>query len=100
MCAVARYHDISPKVDCGDIFIIHDQKSLYRTDAKVRFEVPKVRFEVPKVRFEVPKVRFEVPKVSFETLMTLRGSAKISGTKSLLRCVQTWWPTTRNARPL
>ncbi len=33
MCAVARYHDISPKVDCGDIFIIHDQKSSYRTDA-------------------------------------------------------------------
>ncbi len=22
--------------------------------------------------------------------------AKRSGTKSLLRCVQTWWPTTRN----
>ncbi len=31
-----------------------------------------------------------------ETLMTWRGSAKRSGTKSLLRCVQTWGPTTRN----
>ncbi len=28
---------------------------------------------------------------SLETLMTWRGSAKRSGTKSLLRCVQTWW---------
>ncbi len=37
---------------------------------------------------------------SLETLMTLRGSAKRSGTKSLLRCVQTWWPTTRNVWPL
>ncbi len=27
MCAVARYYDISSKADCGDIFIIHDQKS-------------------------------------------------------------------------
>ncbi len=35
-------------------------------------------------------------RVSLETLMTWRGSAKRSGTKSLLRCVQTWWPTTRN----
>ncbi len=33
-------------------------------------------------------------------LMTWRGSAKRSGTKSLLRCVQTWWPTTRNVCPL
>ncbi len=32
--------------------------------------------------------------------MTWRGSAKRSGTKSLLRCVQTWWPTTRNVWPL
>ncbi len=32
--------------------------------------------------------------------MTWRGSAKRSGTKSLLRCVQTWWPTTRNIWPL
>ncbi len=31
--------------------------------------------------------------------MTWRGSAKRSGTKSLLRCVQTWWPTTRNIWP-
>ncbi len=31
MCAVARYYDISSKADCGDIFIIHDQKSSYRT---------------------------------------------------------------------
>ncbi len=35
-----------------------------------------------------------------KTLMTWRGSAKRSGTKSLLRCVQTWWPTTRNVWPL
>ncbi len=28
------------------------------------------------------------------------GSAKRSGTKSLLRCVQTWWPTTRYVWPL
>ncbi len=28
--------------------------------------------------------------------MTRRVSAKRSGTKSLLICVQTWWPTTRN----
>ncbi len=33
-------------------------------------------------------------------LVTWRGSAKRSGTKSLLRCVQTWWPTTRNVWPL
>ncbi len=32
--------------------------------------------------------------------MTWRGSAKRSGTKSLLRCVQTWWPTTINVWPL
>ncbi len=32
--------------------------------------------------------------------MTWRGSAKRSGTKPLLRCVQTWWPTTRNIWPL
>ncbi len=44
--------------------------------------------------------RFELPNVSLETLMTWRGSAKRSGTKSLLRCVQTWWPTTRNVWPL
>ncbi len=43
---------------------------------------------------------FELPNVSLETLMTWRGSAKRSGTKSLLRCVQTWWPTTRNIWPL
>ncbi len=35
-----------------------------------------------------------------KTLMTWRGSAKKSGTKSLLRCVQTWWTTTRNVWPL
>ncbi len=44
--------------------------------------------------------RFELPNVSLETVMTWRGSAKRSGTKSLLRCVQTWWPTTRNVWPL
>ncbi len=44
--------------------------------------------------------RFELPNVSLETLMTWRGSAKRSGTKFLLRCVQTWWPTTRNVWPL
>ena len=32
--------------------------------------------------------------------MTWRISVKRSGTKSLLRCVQTWWPTTRNVWPL
>ncbi len=32
--------------------------------------------------------------------MTWRGSAKRSETKSLLRYVQTWWPTTRNVWPL
>ncbi len=42
----------------------------------------------------------ELQVVSFETLMTWRGSAKRSETKSLLRCVQTWWPTTRNVWPL
>ncbi len=31
MCAVAQYYDISPKADRGDIFIVHDQKSSYRT---------------------------------------------------------------------
>ncbi len=44
--------------------------------------------------------RFELPNVSLKTLMTWRGSAKRSGTKSLLRCAQTWWPTTRNVWPL
>ncbi len=43
--------------------------------------------------------RFELPNISLETLMTWRGSAKRSGTNSLLRCVQTWWPTTRNIWP-
>ncbi len=38
---------------------------------------------------------FQLTNVSLETLMTWRGSAKRSGTKSLLRCVQTLWPTTR-----
>ncbi len=31
MCAVARYYDISSKANRGDIFIVHDQKSSYRT---------------------------------------------------------------------
>ncbi len=31
MCAVGRYYDIYSKADRGDIFIIHDQKSSYRT---------------------------------------------------------------------
>ncbi len=31
MWAVARYYDISSKADRGDIFIVHDQKSSYRT---------------------------------------------------------------------
>ncbi len=31
MCAVARYYDISSKADRGDIFIVPDQKSSYRT---------------------------------------------------------------------
>ncbi len=44
--------------------------------------------------------RFNLPNISLETLMTWRGSAKRSGTKSLLRCVQTWWTTTRNVWPL
>ncbi len=44
--------------------------------------------------------RFEFWNVSLETLMTWRESAKSSGTESLLRCVQTWWPTTRNIWPL
>ncbi len=35
MCAVARYYDISSKADRGDIFIIHDQKSSYRTPLHV-----------------------------------------------------------------
>ncbi len=38
-----------------------------------------------------------LPNVSLDTLMTWRGSAKRSGTKSLQRCVLTCWPTTRNA---
>ncbi len=29
--AVARYYDISPKADRGDIFIVHNQKSSYHT---------------------------------------------------------------------
>ncbi len=44
--------------------------------------------------------RFELPNVSLEILMTWRRSAKRSGIKSLLRCVQTWWPTARNIWPL
>ncbi len=36
------------------------------------------------------KVPKELTNVSLETLMTWRGSAKKCGTKSLLRCVQTW----------
>ncbi len=31
MCAVARCYNISSKADCEDIFIVHDQKSSYRT---------------------------------------------------------------------
>ncbi len=31
MCTLARYYDISSKADRADIFIIHDQKSSYRT---------------------------------------------------------------------
>ncbi len=42
------------------------------------------------------ELKIRVAKHSFETLMTRRGSAKRSGTKSLLRSVQTCWPTTRN----
>ncbi len=46
------------------------------------------------------ELKVRVAKQSLETLMTWRGSAKRSGAKSLLRCVQTWWPTTRNICPL
>ncbi len=42
----------------------------------------------------------ELPNVILETLMTWRGSAKRSEKKSLLRCVQTWRPTTRHVWPL
>ncbi len=42
------------------------------------------------------ELKVRVANVSLKTLMTWRGSAKRSGTKSLLRCVQTWCPTTRN----
>ncbi len=31
ICAGARYCDISSKADRGDIFIVHNQKSSYRT---------------------------------------------------------------------
>ncbi len=31
ICSVARYYDISSKANHGDIFIVHDQKSSYRT---------------------------------------------------------------------
>ncbi len=43
---------------------------------------------------------FEFPNISLKTLITWIGSAKRSGPKTLLRCVQTWWPTTRNVWPL
>ncbi len=42
------------------------------------------------------ELKVRVAKRQPRTLMTWRGSAKRSGTKSLLRCVRTWWPTTRN----
>ncbi len=45
-------------------------------------------------------LKVQLPNISLETLMTWRGSAKRSRAKSLLRCVQTWWPTTRNVWPL
>ena len=44
--------------------------------------------------------RFELTNVSLETVMTWRISTKRSGTKSLLRCVQTWRLTIRNVWPL
>ncbi len=43
---------------------------------------------------------FKFPNISLKTLITWRGSGKRSGPKTLLRCVQTWWPTTRNVWPL
>ncbi len=46
------------------------------------------------------ELKVRVAKRQPRTLMTWRGSAKRSGTKSLLRCVQTWWTTTRNVWPL
>ncbi len=46
------------------------------------------------------ELKVRVAKRQPRNLMTWRGSAKRSGTKSLLRCVQTWWPTTRNVWPL
>ncbi len=36
MCAVARYYEISSNADRGDIFIVHDQKSSYRTPLLAR----------------------------------------------------------------
>ncbi len=42
------------------------------------------------------ELKVRVAKRQPKTLMTWRGSAMRSGTKSLLRCVQTWWPTTIN----
>ncbi len=44
--------------------------------------------------------RLKLPNISLKTSITWRESAKRSGTKSLLRCVQTWRPTTRNVWPL
>ncbi len=46
------------------------------------------------------ELKVRVAKCQPRTLMTWRGSAKRSGQKSLLRCAQTWWPTTRNVWPL
>ncbi len=46
------------------------------------------------------ELKVQVAKHQLEPLMTWRGSAKKSGTKSLLRLVQTLWPTTRSVWPL
>ncbi len=38
-CSTRLYYDISSKADCGDIFIVHDQKSSYRTPLRVRYKI-------------------------------------------------------------
>ncbi len=51
MCAAARYYDISPKADRGDIFIVHNRmKQWIQSQNKYFYNsvVPKWVYEIPK----------------------------------------------------